>query len=348
MSSNDGSPLSVKRNELIEKGLIARLSFQSVLRNGVFDFARLIPVIAEVYRTHADGDFRMPKSDYLKYDGRPSYDRIITLLGYLGGAFQVSGVKEICSSTQNHKRGFPRASGLIILNDPDTQRPFAILEASQISSARTAAVTGLAISSFSPAEVGKVGWLGCGYLAQTHADMWSQQFRDRCDQIHFYDPNPEFRSRFGSILAEKGLQGVECESPEMVVRDSDIVIPMTTSEVPYIEASWVKEASLYSAVSLLDPHLAVLRQSDSIVVDDLDICKAEGRPLQLMEEAGDLEEKRVLSMGEVLSNDLKVRTGEGKGRIFFNPMGTVLTDLGVALAILENAFQNDDFESLEW
>ncbi|MDA7511204.1 hypothetical protein N8612_05945 [Verrucomicrobia bacterium] len=336
------------RDEFIDKGIIARLSFQSVQRNGVFDFARLIPVIAKVYRTHHSEDYRMPKSDYLKYDGRPSYDRIITLLGYLGGEFSVSGVKEICSSTLNHKRGLPRASGLIILNDTDSQRPFAILEASQISAARTAAVTGLAISELGPSEMHKVGWLGCGYLAQTHATLWSQQFKDRCDEIHYYDPNPEFRSRFHGVLADVGLRGIECDSPEAVVRDSDVIIPMTTSEEPYIDPTWIKEESLYSAVSLLDPHLDVLKQSDSIVVDDLEICKAEGRPLQLMEEAGDLDAKSVHSMGEVLCKELRIRSGEGKGRVFFNPMGTVLTDLGVALAVLENAVQNNDFESLEW
>lgn len=46
---------------------------------------------------------RIPKTEYLTYDGRSSYDRIIVLLGSIGGDWPLSGIKLICSSTGNRK-----------------------------------------------------------------------------------------------------------------------------------------------------------------------------------------------------------------------------------------------------
>src|SRR5262245_29447977 len=103
------------------------LSARDVEALGVFDFAANRAVVSDAYRAYRAGDVRMPGSDYLKYRGRPSYDRIINLLGYLGGETCVSGSKLICSAVGNRAKGLPRASGLVTLVDAETQRPFALL-----------------------------------------------------------------------------------------------------------------------------------------------------------------------------------------------------------------------------
>jgi len=321
---------------LVKDGLLAYVPSGDVLASGVFDFERILPVMEEAYAAHYKGDFRMPNSEYLRYDGRPSYDRIISLLGYLGGPFGVSGVKEICSSTENRTLDLPRASGLIILNDPGTQRPFAILEASKISAARTAAVTGLAIRFLRPGRIGKVAFIGCGFLARIHAMMWSQLYSGECGTLHVFDARGKSSREFVSWLGvECGLKAVVCRSAEEAVRNSDLIVPMTTAEEPYIKPEWVKGDSLYSAVSLLDPELGVLEGSDCIVVDDERLCRSEGRPMQRLEQAGGLRGIRLHTMGEVICRGLRLR--DGCSRIFFNPMGTVITDLALASHVLENA-----------
>ncbi len=328
--------------EFIATRRLAYLAADSVTRNGVFDFPSLVGVMERVYRVHAQGEYRMPRMDYLKYPGRPSYDRIIVLLGYLGGEFQVSGLKEICSSTSNKQLQLPRASGLILLNDPETQRPFAILEASQISAARTAAVTGLSVQLFAPRIIRKVGFLGCGYLARVHLDMWRQLYADRCSTIHVFDPNQEALESWTRHTREAGLVAVPCGSAREVVENADVLIPMTTQETPYIQAPWIHPGSLYSAVSLLDPELEVLRKASHIVVDDEALCKHEGRPLQVLEQEGGLKSKRLLTIGQVLQEGLEVRRSE-RETVFFNPMGTILTDLGAAFHVLGRALQGEDY-----
>ncbi len=328
--------------EFISTRRLAYLAADSVTRNGVFDFASLVEVMERVYKVHARSEYRMPRMDYLKYPDRPSYDRIIVLLGYLGGEFQVSGLKEICSSTTNKQRELPRASGLILLNDPETQRPYAILEASHISATRTAAVTGLSLRLFAPKTIRKVGFLGCGYLATVHLDMWRQLYADRCATIHVFDPNQEALESWTRHAREAGLVPIPCGSAREVVENADVLIPMTTQETPYIQASWIHPGSLYSAVSLLDPELEVLRRASHIVVDDEALCKHERRPLQVLEQEGGLKSKRLLSIGQFFQEGLEIRRS-ARETVLFNPMGTILTDLGAALHVLGRALERKDY-----
>lgn len=336
-----------KIQQLIKEKKLVYMSFEDVKATNVFDFKEIRSVLKEVYKTHYANDYNMPVCEYLKYPDRPSYDRIITLLGYLGGDFNISGLKEICSSTTNKELGFERASGLIILNDTQTQRPFAILEASQISAARTAGVTSIAIEQIAPKNIKKLCFIGCGYLAKTHALMWKQLYTNITSIINVFDINEQNAKEFKNFCEkELDLTINICDSAQEAILDSDIIIPMTTQETPYIKASWVKENSLYCAVSLLDPELEVLKNSSVIVVDDEKICKQEDRPLQKLENSGDLAQINLHTIGEILSiPDLKQKINTDK--IFFNPMGTILTDLGVAYLVLSRHLSDANKTLLE-
>ena len=50
--------------------------------------------------------------------------------------------------------------------------------------------------------------------------------------------------------------------------------------------------------------------------------------------------KKIHTLGEILHNKIKLRKNS-PDRIFFNPMGTVITDLGVAAFVLKTAFENN-------
>jgi len=332
------SELRTRIDKLIKEREITYLSFKGIAECGVFNFGLLVPLMEQVYRTYYTGDFRMPKSDYLKYDGRSNYDRIITLLGYLGGEFNLSGVKQICSSTLNQDLGLPRASGLIILNDVSTQRPFAILEASQISAARTAAVTGLAIQWLAKRPIKKMAFLGCGYLARVHLQMWNQLYSEDLKTVHVFDKKADAMDHFVTYADGIGMKAIPCQSAEAALAGADLIVPMTTEETPYVEPDWVTPGALYSAVSLLDAKIELLKHASVIVVDDLESCKHEGRPLQLLDEAGELNDESLFSMGEIVSRDLRIR-GTESDVVFFNPMGTVLTDLAVAGQVLWNSLK---------
>lgn len=320
----------------VDQHEILYLSSEDILALGAFEFVWAVDCVAQAYRAHHLGQSAMPKTEYLRYPGQSSYDRLIVLLGYLGGAFGASAVKLIGSSTGNGARGFPRASGLLILFDIETQRPVCIMEGAQVSAIRTAAVSGLAIRLFAPARISKLAILGCGFLADVHLRMLASLYHERISSVYAYDLSDGAFLNLQIASTSVGIKLIQARSAEEAIRDADVVIPATTSETPYICADWIKSGSSYIAVSLLDPKLDVFLQSDCIVVDDFDLCKQEGRPLDLLERQGLASGLRIVGIGSVLENAVQVRR-KPEDRILFNPMGTVITDLALGLPLFEKA-----------
>ena len=98
----------------------------------------MIELVMDTYRAHAAGDTVNPDSYFLRFPNRPEA-RIIALPAHLERPPSVSGIKWISSFPSNHDRNLPRASAVLVLNDPETGVPFACLEGAFISATRTAA-----------------------------------------------------------------------------------------------------------------------------------------------------------------------------------------------------------------
>src|SRR5213592_4582673 len=150
------------------------MHFELSIINGktVFDIIRAhrdecVEIVRDAYLAHDHGQSVNPDSYFLRFPGKPDC-RIIALPAYLGNGFHVAGLKWIASYPANIQRGFPRASAVLVLNNYDTGYPFAILESSIISAARTAASAVLAahwLNGQSP-RAHSLGIVGTGFIAR--------------------------------------------------------------------------------------------------------------------------------------------------------------------------------------
>src|SRR5436190_8930936 len=87
------------------------------------------------------------------------------------GAADLLGIKWIAGVPENRSAGLPALHGLVVLNDPATGVPVAILDAAPITAERTAAVSGVAIRLFAPPpkdSARRVAILGAGVQARSH------------------------------------------------------------------------------------------------------------------------------------------------------------------------------------
>src|SRR6266699_1729822 len=150
------------------------MQFDFSIINGktVFDIVRAhraecIRIVREAYLAHADGQSVNPDSYFLRFPEKPDC-RIIALPAYLGKDFNVAGLKWIASYPANIQRGFPRASAVLVLNSYETGYPFAILESSIISAARTAASAALAAHWLNgqSRRARSLGIVGTGFIAR--------------------------------------------------------------------------------------------------------------------------------------------------------------------------------------
>jgi 2,3-diaminopropionate biosynthesis protein SbnB len=224
----------------------------------------LVALVEDAYLIHCAGETVNPPSYFLRFPDRPSA-RIIALPASLGG--NVDGLKWISSFPENVAAGIPRASAVLILNDPATGYPFACLEGSIISATRTAAMAALAADRLCPGRPRRIGFLGAGLIARyTHAFLaatgWS------FDEIGINDLSADSAAGFRGYLGE----GTVHDGPEALIRSSDVVVIATDAGEPHLgDPSWFEHAPVVLHLSLRDLTPEVVLSSTNIV-DDVEHC----------------------------------------------------------------------------
>ena len=144
------------------------LNENDVTRMGI-NWNDTISSINKAVECYAAGDYSQPIKPYLRY--RDLQNRIIAMPAFLGGDFNISGIKWVASFPQNIGRGISRANSIIILNNADTGEIISSINTSLISIIRTASVSGLMIKNYINVNNKKdltVGIIGWGPIGQDH------------------------------------------------------------------------------------------------------------------------------------------------------------------------------------
>jgi ornithine cyclodeaminase len=288
----------------------------------------IVDLVEATYRLHGAGDSVNPPSYFLRFPDRPSA-RIIALPASIGGDVRVDGLKWISSFPDNVAAGIPRASAVLILNDHDTGYPFACLESSIISATRTAASAALAADRLSRGRPRptRVGFFGVGLIARyVHTFLtgtgWS------FDEIGVHDLSADSAAGFRGYLEESGTGGrvTVHDSPEQLIRSSDLVVFATIAGQPHVsDPSWFDHDPLVLHVSLRDLAPEVLLASTN-VVDDVEHClKADTSP-HLVEQLTGNRDFLLGTLDDVLTGRVTVPTGRP---VVFSPFGLGVLDLAV-------------------
>ncbi len=295
---------------------------------------KVFEAVEAAYRLHGAGDSVNPDSYFLRYPDKPS-SRIIALPAHLGGAVRKSGIKWISSFPSNRASNLARASAVLILNDGETGYPLACIEASLISSTRTAASAALAAEHISPEPfAGTLGVIGTGIIARTTVE-WLLFREWRFTKVSLFDLDRKEAEQFSKWLREHHHIEAEIRSSiEDTLSDSSLSVFTTTALEPYIsdEKLFAHKPTVLH-LSLRDIAANVILGAQNIV-DDIDHClKAKTSP-HLAEIATGNRNFIAGTLVDVL--DGKVKPDRGRARIF-SPFGLGVLDLAVGNMVLDEA-----------
>jgi ornithine cyclodeaminase len=319
------------------------MRFELSIVNGktVFDIVRArraecIDIVRDAYLAHAEGKSVNPDSYFLRFPEKPDC-RIIALPAYIGDGFGVAGLKWIASYPSNVQRGFPRASAVLVLNSYDTGYPFAILESSIISAARTAASAVLAAYWLSgrSRRAHSLGIVGTGFIARYVYDFlldtgWA------IEEVRLYDRSPleseKFRTtacrldQHRTVTADSGV--------EQLVRASDLILFTTVASVPHIaDVALFEHNPLVLHVSLRDLAPEILLRSQNVVDDVEHVMKANTSPHLAEQQTGN----RSFVTG-TLADIMTGRQSVDRSRpIIFSPFGMGMLDVAVGKWVYDHA-----------
>ncbi|MEV5011027.1 MULTISPECIES: 2,3-diaminopropionate biosynthesis protein SbnB [unclassified Streptomyces] len=307
---------------------------------------QIVDLIEATYQLHAAGESVNPPSYFLRFPDRPT-SRIIALPASIGGQAQVDGLKWISSFPDNVQAGIPRASAVLILNDHDTGYPFACLESSIISATRTAASAALAADHLTRnrQRPTRIGFFGTGLIARyIHTFLtavgWS------FDEIGAYDLSHRSAAGFRDHLQQTGSAAriTAHDSPEDLVRSSDLVVFATVAGEPHVsDPAWFHHNPLVLHVSLRDLAPEIILASTNIV-DDVEHClKADTSPHlaeQLIGNRGFLHG----TLADVMSGRVTPPTGRP---VVFSPFGLGVLDLAVGKYVYDETARSGELNVIE-
>lgn len=250
------------------------LNEEDMVAAGVKDMAGCIEAMEEMFKLMKVGNYRMggangnshgcmvmfPESSpfpEMPVDGPDR--RFMAMPAYLGGTFDMAGMKWYGSNCANKEKGLPRSILMLTLNDKDTGAPLAYMSANILSAYRTGAVPGVGYKHLSRPDAKVVGIIGPGVMSKT-ALAAIMAVRPGIETI-------KVKGR-GAASLQKFIEHVKTEYPQVevyavdtmeeAVRDSDIISASTStptgdpSKYPFIEEEWIKPGALISSTAALN------------------------------------------------------------------------------------------------
>ena len=231
--------------------------------------AEIIDLLETAFKEKGEGRVEMPPKPGIHPGGGDNF--IHAMPAYIP-ALNAAGVKWVSGFPDNYQRGLPYITGLLILNDPETGLPLAVMDCVWITAMRTGAATAVAARRLARPESSVLGILGCGVQGRTNTEALKVLFP--LERVMAYDVRPEAVESFARfVAAEFGLEVVPVDHPRQAVSGCDLVVtagPILKTPHATIQAGWLDAGAFASLVDFDSYwHPAALKEADKFCTDDV-------------------------------------------------------------------------------
>ncbi len=215
----------------------------------------------------------------------------------------------------------------------------ALIEADFMGAYRTGAASAVAARALARPGPATVAMIGAGWQAATQALAISRVLEIK--ELRVFSRHDERRAEFAREQeAQLGVPTLAAGSAELAVRGADVVVTMTTSKTPVIEAGWIEPHALVIAAgsnwhNKAEVPIELVARAQTIVVDQLAAAQLESGDLIAAHEAGQFEWSRAVELAAVMAG--KWQRPDGEGIALFESHGLALWDLAAGSVILAAA-----------
>ena len=215
----------------------------------------------------------------------------------------------------------------------------ALIEANHMGAYRTGAASAVAAKALAPSGPVNVAIIGTGHQAETQALALSRVLQIR--QLRVFSRDAQRRQAFArDRQAVLGVETVASESAEAAVRGAQVVVTITTSSEPVINAEWVDPPALVIGAGSNFPNrieipVELVIRSSSVIVDQLVTAQLESGDLINAHQAGRFDWARAVELATVVAGRWKLP--ESPGITLFQSHGLALWDLAAASTVVPAA-----------
>ncbi len=261
--------------------------------------------------------------------------------GVMPGAAEMAfGAKLISVFPGNFAKGLQSHQGGVLLFDPASGAPTALVHAGEITAIRTAAASAAATDVLARPDATRLAILGYGEQALTHARAMAH-VRPLTDIRIWGRSADKAEALAARLAAELGVPAGAAATPKAAVAGADIVCAVTAAREPILSGA---DVAAGTHVNLVGSSVAGPREADDdlvvrsrIFADHREGVLRQGAEVLHAIEAGLIGEDHVLGeIGEVMADLKPGRLTEADVTIY-KSLGAIVQDLYAAAYVARTA-----------
>ncbi|MEM2210937.1 MAG: ornithine cyclodeaminase family protein [Nitrososphaerales archaeon] len=298
---------------------------------------KVIEAVEEGIKALGMGKAVQPEKIYLNIDKYNGF--VKPMIAYIEPLGAIA-TKVFTHYPENPKRyNLPTVQAIIMLNDPETGTPLALMDGTLITALRTAATTALAAKYLARKDSKKLGIFGAGVQGKSHLLAFNQIFK--LQEVRIYDI---YKGSVENYIKEMGdkvkIPIIPVDSPYQCVNGADMVVTATTANEPLVKKDWLTPGMFLAKVGSfqeLDPEIII--KSDKVVVDWWDYVSHRVRELiKLLNEGKINRESIYAELPEIVAAKKLGRQNDHE-IILFISIGMGVEDAAVAWHVYNEALK---------
>ncbi|HJS23825.1 MAG TPA: ornithine cyclodeaminase family protein [Pyrinomonadaceae bacterium] len=257
------------------------------------------------------------------------------------GAF---GLKAITVFPENPAQGKDAHQGAVMLFSRETGELLALMNASEITAIRTAAVSAVATRLLAREDAGRLAIVGAGVQARTH--LAALALVRTIKDARVVARNFEHAVELAREMQPKFSFPIEpVQTNEEAVRDADLVVTATSSLEPVLNKDWISAGVHINAIGTHSPNS---REIDSgtmsaarIFVDRRESALNESGDYLLAAKEGVVTPESIIGeIGELLIGSKSGRSSSGEITLF-KSLGLAIEDVACADYLYQKALSEN-------
>jgi ornithine cyclodeaminase len=299
--------------------------------------AECIEVMAEALKTLSRGQAILPLRPVMWL---PEKVGALGMMPAYMGDLQIMGLKIVSVFPGNHGTEYDSHMGAVMIFETKHGQPLAVMDATEITAIRTAAVSGVATRLLAREGAGDLAVLGSGTQARTHLEAMLLCRKIR--RVRVWSRNPDNGRRFAERESKRHSIRVELmPTVQAAVQGADIICTTTSSPDPILLGNYLSPGCHINAVGSSVPFARELN-TEAVVKSRLFVDRREST----VNEAGDFlipKKEGAIGDGHIQGEIGEILLGKVKGRksqeeiTLFKSLGLAVEDLASADHVYKKA-----------
>lgn len=243
---------------------------------------------------------------------------------------------------QNVQRELPTIHSVVVVIDPDTGRPLALIEGGALTAIRTGAASGAATDLLARADARRVAIFGSGVQARTQLEAVCAV--RAIEEAWVFSIDSEGAQEFADEMSGGGAIPTLIKvagTPIEALATADVICTATSSSSPVFSGHDLKPGTHINAIGAYTPEMQELDEhavaQAYVVVDSRQAVLAEAGDLIVPIQNGVIREDHIRAeLGEIVSGDAPGRSTDDQITLF-KSVGVAVQDAAAAGLALRNA-----------